>query len=117
MVEEASKIIGFAPDALWIAIGVIIALMIIVKLVMDLVIKYKQLRNPKVESEKSIQEKLASDHKRLSELEDITKKQDKELKLLLRSQMAMIHHMIDGNNTTALQKSQHDIEEFLIGEA
>lgn len=117
MVEEASKIIGFAPDALWIAIGVVIALMIIVKLVMDLVIKYKQLRNPKVENEKSIQEKLANDHKRLSELEEISKKQDKELKLLLRSQIAMIHHMIDGNNTTALQKSQQEIENFLIEEA
>ena len=117
MVEEASKIIGFAPDALWIAIGVVIALMIIAKLVMDLVIKYKQLRSPKVESEKSIQEKLANDHRRLSELEEISKKQDKELKLLLRSQMAMIHHMIDGNNTIDLRKSQKAIEDFLVEEA
>ena len=117
MVEEASKIIGFAPDALWIAFGVIIALMIIAKLIMDVVLKTRELRKPKVAEEKTIQEKLANDNKRLNELEETAKKQEKELKLLLRSQMAMIHHMIDGNNTTALQKSQHDIEEFLIGEA
>ena len=117
MMDEINKLIGFTPDALWTFLGVAIGIGIIVKLGLELVLKIRELRRPKVSEEKSIQDKLASDHKRLSELEDITKKQDKELKLLLRSQMAMIHHMIDGNNTVALQKSQHDIEEFLIGEA
>ena len=70
-----------------------------------------------MEDEKTINEKLASDHRRLSELEEITRRQDKELKLILRGQMAMIHHMIDDNNTTALRKTQKDIEDFLIEEA
>jgi Mg2+/citrate symporter len=117
MIEQATAVIGFGPDALWVAMGVLIGAGIIAKLIMDLVLKSRELRRPKVSEEKTIQEKLASDHKRLSELEEVTKKQDKEMKLLLRSQMAMIHHMIDGNNTVALQKSQRDIEEFLIGEA
>lgn len=115
--EDINKLIGFGPEALWTFLGVAIGISVIVKLVLDLVLKIRDLRKPKVEDEKTIQEKLANDHRRLSELEEITKKQDKELKLMLRSQMAMIHHMIDGNNTTALRKSQQAIEDFLIEEA
>lgn len=114
---DASKIIGFTPDALWTALAVLIGVGIIAKLIMDLVLKIRDLRKPKVQDEKTIQEKLASDHKRLSELEEASKKQDKELKLLLRSQIAMIHHMIDGNNTVDLRKSQKAIEDFLVEEA
>ena len=32
----------------------------------------------------------------------------------MRSQMAMIHHMVDGNNTIKLKEAQDDIEEYLI---
>lgn len=112
--EAASKAIGFTPNALWITMGTLIGMAIIAKLVMDLVLKIREVRKPKVQDEKTIQEKLASDHKRLSELEETTKRQDDELKLILRSQVAMIHHMIDGNNTVALRETQHDIEDYLI---
>ena len=112
--EAASKAIGFTPNAFWITMGTLISMGIIAKLVMDLVLKIRELRKPKVDDEKTIQEKLSSDHKRLSELEETTKRQDEELKLILRSQVAMIHHMIDGNNTTALKETQGDIEEYLI---
>lgn len=112
--EKASQIIGFEPGALWVTIGVLIAAGIIAKLVMDLVIKYRELRRPKVIDEKTIQEKLQSDHERLSRLEKTTQKQDEELKLILRSQMAMIHHMIDGNGSARLKEMQSDIEDYLI---
>ena len=114
IMENASQIIGFAPGALWVTIGVLIAVGVIAKLVMDLIIKTRELRRPKVIDERSIQEKLQSDHERLSRLEETTKKQDDELKLILRSQMAMIHHMIDGNGVQKLKETQSDIEEYLI---
>lgn len=114
MEEKATEILGFAPSALWVTLGVLVAVGIIVKLVFDLIIKARELRKPKVSDEKTIKEKLRSDHERLSALETTTKKQDEELKLILRSQMAMIHHMVDGNNTVKLREAQDDIEEYLI---
>ena len=114
MSELADKIVGFTPGMLWVFLGVAIALGIIAKLVMDLIIKFRELRKPKVADEKTIQEKLKNDNERLSKLEETTEKQDKELKLILRSQMAMIHHMIDGNGTSSLKDVQKDIETYLI---
>ena len=108
--EEASQILGFTPTALWIFFGVAIALGIIAKLVMDLIIKTRELRKPKLSEEKEA--RSAKD--RLSALESTTRRQDDELTLILRSQMAMIHHMVDGNNTAALRQAQKDIEDFLI---
>ena len=112
--EAANKIIGFAPEALWITIGVLIAVGVIVKLGMDLVIKSRELRKPKVNDEKSSQEKLQSYHERLTKLEETTTRQDEELKLILRSQMAIIHHMEDGNGINKLKETREDIEEYLI---
>ncbi len=113
-VEQATSVLGFAPSALWITLGTLVALGIIAKLVLDLIIKSREIRKPKMNDEKTIQEKLASDHARLNKLEDTTERQDEELKLILRSQMAMIHHMVDGNNTSKLKEAQDDIEEYLI---
>lgn len=112
--ETANKIIGFAPEALWITIGVLIAVGVIVKLGMDLVIKSRELRKPKVNDEKNSQEKLQSYHERLTKLEETTTRQDEELKLILRSQMAIIHHMEDGNGINKLKETREDIEEYLI---
>ena len=114
MSETATSIIGFAPSALWVTIGVLIAVGIIVKLIMDLIIKYRELRRPKVSDERIIQESLQSDHDRLTQLENITQKQDEELKMILRSQLAMIHHMIDGNGVDKLKETQSDMEYYLI---
>ena len=112
--ENASTLIGFTPSMLWVFLGTAIGLGIIGKLVLDLIIAYREYRNPMQAGEKSVQEKLKSDHERLTKLEETTEKQDGELKLILRSQMAMIHHMIDGNNTNKLKEMQQDIEDFLI---
>ena len=112
--ENASTLIGFTPSMLWVFLGTAIGLGIIGKLVLDLILAYREYRNPKQAGEKSVQEKLRSDHERLTKLEETTEKQDGELKLILRSQMAMIHHMIDGNNTNKLKEMQQDVEDFLI---
>ena len=112
--ENASTLIGFTPSMLWVFLGTAIGLGIIGKLVLDLILAYREYRNPMQAGEKSVQEKLRNDHERLTKLEETTEKQDGELKLILRSQMAMIHHMIDGNNTNKLKEMQQDIEDFLI---
>lgn len=112
--ENASTLIGFTPSMLWVFLGTAIGLGIIGKLVLDLILAYREYKNPKQAGEKSVQEKLKNDHERLTKLEETTEKQDGELKLILRSQMAMIHHMIDGNNTNKLKEMQQDIEDFLI---
>lgn len=112
--ENASTIIGFTPSMLWVFLGVAIGLGIIGKLILDLILAYREYKTPKQAGEKTVQEKLKSDHERLTKLEETTEKQDGELKLILRSQMAMIHHMIDGNNTAKLKETQQDIEDFLI---
>ena len=112
--ENAGTLIGFTPSMLWVFLGTAIGLGIIGKLILDLILAYREYRNPKQAGEKSVQEKLRNDHERLTKLEETTEKQDGELKLILRSQMAMIHHMIDGNNTNKLKEMQQDIEDFLI---
>ena len=112
--ENASKVIGFGPESLWITVGVLLALAAAALLVMNVIKVWRELRNPKVQSEKSVEEKLKRDNERLNELEDLTKEQKKEMILILRSQVAMLHHMVDGNNTEALKQSQRDIENYLL---
>lgn len=112
--DSATKIIGFTPDAIWVTLGVLVACGIIVKLVLDLIINWKALRKPKLQDEKTVQDALREDNTRITALEKTTKKQDEELRLILRSQMAMIHHMVDGNNTEKLKEAQGDIEEYLL---
>lgn len=112
--DKATEILGFTPSALWVTLGVLVAVGIIVKLAFDLIISLRELRKPKVNDEKTIQDKLKSDSERLTELENTTRNQDEELKLILRGMMAMCHHMVDGNNTEALKQTQKDIEDYLI---
>ena len=112
--EMATKAIGFSPSMLWEALGVVIGLGVIALLVMNLITKYRELRKPNVANEKTVQEKLKSDHDRLCKLEETTQRQDKELKLILRSQMDIIHHMVDGNGADRLKDTQRDIETYLI---
>ena len=112
--ENASEKIGFAPDALWITLGTLLALAAIALLVMQLVKIFRELREPRELSEQSVRKKLDSDHARLTNLEQSTARQEEELKLLLRSQIVMLHHSIDGNSVDNLKSMQRQIEEYLI---
>lgn len=108
--EQATQQIGFGPEALWITVGVLIAMAAIALMVLNLIKVWREVRRPKVAE----QERMRSDTERINDLEDITTKQEKEMTLLLRSQVAMLHHMVDGNNTQALKDSQKAIEEYLL---
>lgn len=112
--ETATQAIGFAPSALWTTAGTLISLGVIALLVMNLIAKYRELRKPKVTNEKTVEQKLANDNERLNRLEATAREQDTELKLILRSQVAMLHHMIDGNGVQRLKETQRDIEDYLV---
>jgi hypothetical protein len=112
--QQATETIGFGPEALWIFFGVLIALGGIALLVMNLIKVFRELRKPKVQNEKTVEDKLARDNERLNDLEDLTKKQNKELVLILRTQLAILHHLIDGNGIDGMKRTQRDIENFLI---
>ena len=65
-------------------------------------------------SDQHLQEQLRSDHDRLSALERATARQEEELKLILRAQIVLIHHIVDGNGVENLKAMQRQIEEFLV---
>lgn len=108
--EQATQTIGFGPEALWITVGVLIALAAVALMVLNLIKVWREVKKPKMDE----QARLRSDSERINDLEDISTKHEKEMTLLLRSQVAMLHHMVDGNNTQALKDSQKAIEEYLL---
>lgn len=68
------------------------------------------------------QNKILEDHEvRIKRLEEKTdndyddiKKLQKEVKMVLKATLAIMKHEIDGNNTSDLQKTRDDIEEYLL---
>ena len=108
--EQATQAIGFGPEALWVTVGVLIALAAVALMVLNLIKVWREVRKPKVEE----QARQRSDSDRINDLEDITAKQEKEMTLLLRAQVAMLHHRVDGNNTEALKENQRAIEEYFL---
>ena len=61
-----------------------------------------------------VNKKLDRDHKRLNALEDDSKYVENAIKLLIRSNLAILGHMSDGNNTGEMAKMEKEIQEFLI---
>ncbi len=112
--EKASKMPGFTPDELWITVGTLIAIITMAVLVMNAIRLFREIRKPVEDTERSVQEKLRTDHERLCCLESSTQKQDDELQLLLRSNLVMIHHMVDGNSVQGLKDMQKQIEDYLV---
>ena len=106
--------LGFDVTALWITMGTLVAAATIALLIMQLIKIFRELRHPKLVDEKIIQEKLAKAHERLTKLEQSTDRQETELKLLLRSQLVMVHHSIDGNSIENLKNMLKQIEEYLV---
>ncbi len=105
---------GMNPSMLWTTVITVMALVIAAVSILTLVKLIRELRGPKMSEARSIENKLARDNERLEDLEASVKKQDAELKLILRSQKAMLHHMIDGNGIEKLKQVQSDIDEYLI---
>lgn len=107
------EIEGITPNMLWTFVVVLVGLCTVAVLVLNLITKIREVRKPQNENRRTVSEMLDNDNRRIQELEKVTNKQQAEMKLLLTGEMAMLHHMIDGNHTESLKESQKQIEYFL----
>lgn len=61
------------------------------------------------------QQKMVLDHEqRISKIEIVSKERDNQLAIILRSQMAVLNHLITGDGKDALTDSQKEIQDYLI---
>lgn len=73
------------------------------------------IRNWHKESKIQAHEKILADHEdRLRKLEKETDKQDKFIKVLCQSMLAIISHEINGNSIDKLKEAQSNLEQFLV---
>lgn len=107
------KLEGFTPDMLWTFVIVLLGLCAVALTVLNLISKIRELRKPKDENRKTVTDMLANDNRRIEKLEKVTGKQQDELKLLMMGELAILHHMIDGNHTSSLKEAQSQMEYFL----
>ncbi len=112
--ENAVQALGFGPEALWITLGTLCAGAAAVLLLLQTVKLIRELRSPSLAGARSVQDRLRSDHARLNSLERSTERQEEEMKLLLRAQMVLMHHIVDGNGVENLKAMQRQIEEYLV---
>ena len=61
-----------------------------------------------------VNEKLARDYEKINELEGQQRYNSKAIKLLMRSEMAILGHLQSGNSTGEMEKVEKDIKEFLL---
>ena len=106
--------LGFEPDALWITLGTLAAIAALALLILQLIRHIRDLREPSVNDARGLQERLRADHERLTTLERATERQEEELKLILRAQIVLMHHIVDGNGVENLKAMQRQIEEYLV---
>ncbi len=104
---------GITPNMLWTFVVVLVGLCVVALTVLNLISKVKELRKPVDENRKTVTDMLANDNKRIEKLEKVTNKQQDEMKLLMMGELAMLHHMIDGNHTNSLKEAQSQMEYFL----
>lgn len=57
---------------------------------------------------------LSDDKSRINTLEGQARNLEREFQLVLKSQLALLRHGIDGNNIDGLKQSQTDIQNYLI---
>ncbi len=87
------------PEYLWITLVTIIALGAVLLLVLNIISKVRELKKPKMNEEELIKS---------------VKKHDVELQLLLKAQMLMLKHMVDGNSVDKLKEMQDEINRYLL---
>lgn len=62
----------------------------------------------------NIRDMLDSDNKRLKELEENRLYMQRSIRILMKSNLAMLGHMTTDNNTGELAKMEQEIQDFLI---
>ncbi len=61
-----------------------------------------------------MEKQMREEHSRLCTLEQSTARQEEELKMILRAQIVMMHHIVDGNGVENLKAMQRQIEEYRV---
>lgn len=62
----------------------------------------------------NVMKMLDSDNKRIKRLEEQMDYNSKSIKLLMRSELAILGHLSTNNNTGEIAKVERDIQEFLV---
>ena len=114
MMENAVKVIGFGPEALWITLGTMTALAALVLLGLQIAARIQDIREPGIAGDREMEKQMRDEHSRLCILEESTSRQEEELKMILRAQIVMMHHIVDGNGVENLKAMQRQIEEYLV---
>lgn len=93
------------------ALLVFLAICAAVLLIGNVIKMIKDLKKPNDD-----QAKMVFDHeRRICKIEEISKERDRIQAISLRSQMAILNHLITGDGTQALTESQKEIQDYLIG--
>ena len=114
MMENAVKTIGFGPEALWITLGTLTGLAALLLLGLQIVARIREIREPGITGNREMEKQMREEHGRLCTLEQSTSRQEEELKMILRAQIVMMHHIVDGNGVENLKAMQRQIEEYLV---
>ena len=112
--ESAVKTIGFGPEALWITLGTLTAIAALVLLGLQIAARIREIREPGITGNREMEKQMREEHGRLCTLEQSTSRQEEELKMILRAQIVMMHHIVDGNGVENLKAMQRQIEEYLV---
>ena len=105
---------NFTPDDIYKALLVILAVcgaIITVGKALDVI---KGWRKPALDTEKSVEEKLASDKLTLDRHEKEIAGLQQGQSLMLQGITALLDHAIHNGNSDQMEKAQHDITNYLI---
>ena len=105
---------GFGPEALWVTFGTLTGLAALLLLGLQIAARIREIREPGIKGSREIEKQMREEHGRLCMLEQSTSRQEEELKMILRAQIVMMHHIVDGNGVENLKAMQRQIEEYLI---
>jgi hypothetical protein len=105
---------GISQTSLWITVVTVFGLVGVAVLIFDFVLKLRELRKPKISQDMTIMEKLENDNRRLKALETNDKRREGEFRLLLKSQMAMMQHLLDDNDKEKLKEVRDQINDYMV---
>ena len=90
------------------------AIAALVLLGLQIATRIREIREPGIKGNREMEKQMREEHGRLCTLEQSTSRQEEELKMILRAQIVMMHHIVDGNGVENLKAMQRQIEEYLV---
>lgn len=94
-----------------VVIGAFVALIIAVLSLVSMIRKEKELHDSPINN---LREQVKDHGKRISALESAENTNVTENKLMMRMQLALIRHAIDGNNIEGLRDMREEVQNYLV---